>query len=83
MRIISHFRDYYDGVQRMGADRSLVYVRNREEVADPSVPCFTEQFDFEWVRGEWPAVRIDAVTIGFCGRFYLMFGVVADGDWKY
>jgi hypothetical protein len=83
MRIVSHFRDYYDGVQRMGADRSLVYVRNRKVVADRNVPALTGDIKFERFHDEWSRVRIESVTIGFCGRFHLLFGVVGDGSSRY
>jgi len=32
MRIVSEFRDYYDCIQAMGQDRSLVYVKISKEV---------------------------------------------------
>lgn len=32
MRIISKFKDYYDSVQSYGQDKSLVYIRNTEEI---------------------------------------------------
>lgn len=35
MRIISKFVDYYDCVRRMGEDRSILYLRNKEEIESP------------------------------------------------
>ncbi len=32
MRIISDFHDYYDAVQKVAQDRSVIYLRKRREV---------------------------------------------------
>ena len=73
MRIISKTRDYYDPVQKMGVDKSLVYVRKPEEVK-LDIPALRASVDLRFIFGE--RMWIDVVTVGFCGHFYLMFGVM-------
>ena len=75
MRIQSNFHDYYDGVQSMGFDRSLVYNRH----------CKTVNYRKPWIKiedpkiGSYPLSRnvkrgyhcsVSTVVIGFCGKFY-------------
>jgi len=75
MRIISKFHDYYDSVQAMGQDRSLVYVRNPEEIDCkqggfffPScTACFRTYYDrFDASR----KLDVDDHVVGFCGKIY-------------
>lgn len=40
MRILSKFHDYYDGVQGLGQDRSLVYVREQRALADAEAAAY-------------------------------------------
>lgn len=35
MRIISDFVDYYDNIQSLGQDQSLLYIRKKEEIKSP------------------------------------------------
>lgn len=70
MRIISEQKDYYDCVQAMGQDQSLVYVRKEKVV------------DYTWPKGyPFPVflshhyqtknyVEIGNFTVGFCGKIY-------------
>src|SRR3990167_9869857 len=81
MRIISNFRDYYDGVQSLGIDSSLVYVRMKK-VFD------LRDENYKWI--DFSKIKIDLIhnkltrlwnakdyyfkLIGFCGKLYLVFG---------
>ncbi len=78
MRIISSFRDFYDGVQKEGQDLNLLYIRNSSQII----------FDNKFKQGRWghwqdgyPFARIERwgsgnhltsrdYTIGFCGKLY-------------
>jgi len=77
MRIIAKKPDYYDGVQRMGADPLTIYLRKPTEI-DIVVPALRLYSDLRWVF-QVP-VCVDVVTVGFCGNFHLMFGVTFDYD---
>jgi hypothetical protein len=62
MRIIANKKDYYDCIMGCAQDRSVLYVREPEEI----------YFD-----GTWPFPRLwanwgDVVIIGFCGKIYPM-----------
>lgn len=62
MRIISKNHDYYDGVQRMGQDMSVLYVRKESDVVlDYTVYNFDRPEDF----GDMNARLF---VVGFCGR---------------
>ncbi|HWW95487.1 MAG TPA: hypothetical protein VN375_19110 [Vicinamibacteria bacterium] len=53
MKIISPFHDYYDGVQSLGQDKSLVYLRQRQEVVAPQRRDYPEPPDAHlggWLR---------------------------------
>lgn len=74
MRIISEFHDYYDVVQAMGQDQSLLYLRKSREVV-----VETKKYPFpfilhygrmyrNWIRLVSPTVH--QFTIGFCGKIY-------------
>lgn len=68
MRIISSFRDYYDGIQTYGQDRSLIYHRVQEEDKDfvsDRIPALNRGF---WTGMNHP--RLHGFTVGFCGRIY-------------
>jgi hypothetical protein len=62
MRIISGFHDYYDSVQAMGQDQSLLYIRNeREEFVKSKDYPFPYMYD---------SPSVYQYTIGFCGKIY-------------
>ena len=74
MRVISESKDYYDCIQAMGQDRSIVYVRKEKEV---------------YVSKNWPfppygidsslnKVGIQQFIIGFCGKIYPMIKLTCD-----
>lgn len=74
MRILSSFRDYYDSVQAMGQDRSILYLREQkeEELGEESL----EKYPFPSILGVNHHVNffngptVWAQTIGFCGKIY-------------
>lgn len=58
MRIISREHDYYDPIQKMGQDQSLIYVRETEDIGE----CNGYRHHFRLTgRGGF---------IGFCGKAY-------------
>jgi hypothetical protein len=67
MRIVSPFKDYYDCIQGVGQDQSLLYVRNPIKVKEkiPSVPHYVSY----WKDKEVYSLR-KSHTIGFCGKLY-------------
>jgi len=54
MRILSDFHDYYDGVQSLGQDRGLVYVRHRIEVPEGDRLAYPEPTPPDIADEEWP-----------------------------
>lgn len=65
MRIVSDFRDYYDGCQALGQDRSLVYVRKRQEIDLKWPGSDSRKYDLSRC-----GVDHDWVAIKFCGTIY-------------
>ncbi len=68
MRIISDFHDYYDAVQKVAQDRSVVYLRKRREVQVKDRWPFPELGS--WIYWEGKCLEVAEHTIGFCGRIY-------------
>ncbi len=66
MRIISPFRDYYDSVQTVGQDRTMVYVRKVEKKLLSSW-IFPTSLCRYWSR-QW--CTAGDLVVGFCGRIY-------------
>lgn len=75
MRIISKFRDYYDCIQRLGQDQSIVYLREKKviEVEWPFPSCsgYYGPYDKHLAR---PRV------IGFCGKIIPLVEMRADEE---
>jgi len=83
MRIISKFKDYYDGVQSYGQDQELVYIRNRDYPEDVNIKLI-DHFDSEgrfYIRETYPYIlqhpakdveqsHVKSFIIGFCGTLY-------------
>jgi len=63
MRIISNFRDYYDPIQRLGQDRSIVYLREKKviEMEWPFPGC-------SGYYGPYNKNLTQHRIIGFCGK---------------
>ena len=77
MRIISKFHDYYDAVMKSGQDRSLLYLRKKEEIELKDVKKEGRLPEFPHLRaaGQYAgygfnSVRATAYLIGFCGKIY-------------
>lgn len=79
MRINSHFKDYYDGVQALGHDDSLVYMRYRK-THEVRLNTMAERADAmtKWVHlvnthapdFDASTKRFDRIIIGFCGELF-------------
>lgn len=67
MRIISNFRDYYDGVQRHGQDLSCQYIRKplKSKIKKNLFP----KLGWGWRRAETTPFQV-ARIIGVCGKIY-------------
>lgn len=71
MRIISRFRDFYDGVMRVGMDPNVVYVRESKEVLIKD--------DFEVVGSTGLSrTTYQLRYLGFCGKIYRIFTIVSE-----
>jgi hypothetical protein len=73
MRIISSFRDYYDGCQKHGQDREVVYVRETKEIV---INAEDKKFD-QFYSSSKPKLRSlngrvvrGTVLVGFAGKIY-------------
>ena len=71
MRIQSNFRDYYDGVQIFGFERSLLYLRRREEILDRSSSSGPKAM---WGMCELPS-NCSYHTIHFCGTCFSLLRI--------
>ncbi|HMS68722.1 MAG TPA: hypothetical protein PKD18_11310 [Saprospiraceae bacterium] len=83
MRIISDYKDYYDGLQSLGADEKIVYDRNKRNVI-VSFPDYFERMANQYLvfgqssrmRGKKPneytkRIYLSNLMIGFCGKLYV------------
>jgi len=70
MRIISDFKDYYDCVQRMGQDLSLVWERETSEWREWRWPIKTKAPRWSHWRLQSGTREFAPEIIGFCGEFY-------------
>ncbi len=77
MRILSKFKDYYDGVANAGErdPRDRVYVRHTTEIQEPPfiatgergvLGCIGERFIPGWYNNR----QLQHIRIGFCGKLY-------------
>lgn len=75
MRIISEFRDYYDCIQRMGQDQSIVYLREKKviEMQWPFPGC-------SGYYGPWNSNLTQHCIIGFCGNITPLVELRADEE---
>ena len=77
MRIISKFTDYYDNVQGFGIDKSLVYVRNTQEVGKGNFEVNSSNYSFDQDR-----MYSALILVGFCGKIYPLIKVeFTHGSW--
>lgn len=69
MRIISKFRDFYDGVMRTGMDRDVVYVREEKKVS--TTEDFGVNFDTQDSGSSYRSYRgysVKLLFLGYCGQ---------------
>lgn len=66
MRIISKLRDYYDSVQSLGQDQSIIYLRETKEIETRKHYVYPQSFT--------------ACMIGFCGDVYAVLHARFQGD---
>lgn len=75
MRIISNFKDYYDGVAKQGIDTEIVYAR---EIYEESYEKLNEQvfsyasifFDVKGLNSLRYSEKAELHYLGFCGKIY-------------
>lgn len=73
MRIISSFKDYYDGVimSSYSKDDSMIWLR-QEEPINVNKSSILKQFCGRW--SIWPnKYQIEISVVGFCGKIYTLF----------
>lgn len=76
MRIVDRRKDYYDGVQGMGQDMGLTYIRTpKKERFNPEnswVKSDLPHWPFPRFRGLYwrPGLGVQDIVIGFCGKIY-------------
>jgi len=79
MRIISKFKDYYDCVQKHGQDKSIVYIREPNDVKFGYGDKFPDNPTLRYVINGWRRLpnylntfnySISSALIGFCGEWY-------------
>lgn len=69
MRIISDFHDYYDCIQRMGQDRSIVYLRRKKVVEGWPFPSCNGFYSPVWIaKPKRKTLLTRTRVIGFCGK---------------
>jgi hypothetical protein len=92
MIIISDFHDYYDTIQSMGQDRSLVYYRKEREESlavkyDPTVGKIRRKYgelgSYCCRVGHRIHLTIEYYVVGFCYQVYPLFVVVVDDQTNY
>lgn len=74
MRIISKFRDYYDGVMKSGMDQNIVYVRENKEIVldqDYGIKFSTKEVNTKYT--------VELVLLGYCGKIFKIY-VLTEGD---
>lgn len=85
MRIISEHHDYYDCIMRQAMDRSITYVRKREEIHFEKLDQDSwknienwHQFDESWSFKN-VYYHLNLIIIGFCGE--VIPGVIIGEQW--
>ena len=85
MRIISKYKDYYDGVQAYGQDLSTVYHRNTQIIDVPNSDgidkYLRDQVSYHnvtWIRkirGIQSDIFLTKAIIGFCGKLNVIYSL--------
>ena len=67
MRIISKFKDYYDGGAVYGIDKERIYIRETKEISVPLLD--TSNFNFEfYISKQREVSSFGYGIVGFCGE---------------
>lgn len=70
VRIISKFRDYYDGVMKTGMDREVVYVREKKNIV------LKDALDINFSTEHTSSyTKVELVFLGYCGAVYKIYVV--------
>jgi hypothetical protein len=91
MKIISKFKDYYDGVQSLGMDTQVIYFRAADTIDIPDPELFAAIFNKHLEYGghldmrsnachRYGNVHIIKVLLGFCGILYECYTVIEFTD---
>jgi len=85
MKIVSKYKDFYDGVQSLGLDKSTIYFRKTEIVETPTVNNIDEKlygflssdktYRIRSLMREKEDLFTNMSIIGFCGKLYKCFTV--------
>lgn len=80
MRIFSKFHDYYDGVQGLGFDASIIYNREKKEIKKNEAPAKYRKIydDLPYLTIDYTP-RLESLFIGFCGKIYPCLKVSKQG----
>ncbi len=81
MKIISKYKDYYDGVQSLGLDKTTIYKRQEQKVETPKLNDTENKLDELLNYGSLITLRpisdkiekdlyLLGLLIGFCGKIY-------------
>lgn len=75
MRIISKFHDFYDGVQRQGMDKDVVYVRETKDVD------LDKKYGVEFYSTHSSSCSVHHHIIGYCGKIFKVCEVIMSYDY--
>ena len=77
MRIISDFHDYYDCIQGLGQDQTVVYLRKRETIGGWQSTSKANHYSVKWQKS-----LTNHRIIGFCGKIIPMIELYVTEDAK-
>lgn len=90
MKIISKYKDYYDGVQSYGQDSTTVFERNTQLVVIPEengieehIKECSDHYNIRRIRSiskEYEALYLCNILIGFCGKLYKSICIQESGE---
>jgi hypothetical protein len=75
VRVISRFHDYYDGVQGLGQDRSLVYVREQRALSPEEKAQYLCEMPGRGYSGRYTGFESWPFWVAVAGRRYRGFAV--------
>lgn len=91
MKIVSPFKDYYDCGQKYDQDRTVVWVRNKEEIRVdartkyPFPRCDASANRYHYWRCSDDQLKCTEYIVGFCGKIYPVVRLKKDrnDDWTF